>query len=76
MTQIIITEIKMVPVVSSCIMSIGTDGERLLVEFVRAGTYVYGHGSAKLFDQLLAARSKGKFVNSILKPAYDGVLFR
>lgn len=74
MTKIIIDESKMVSVDSSFITAIGTIGDNLLVRFDRVGTYVYGSGSAKLFNQMLTAPSKGKFVNFVLKPAYTGIL--
>lgn len=77
MTQIIIiNENDMTPVTSTCILAIGRKNGRLLVEFANAEIYVYGYGSANLFDQLLAAPSKGRFINCVLKPAYDGILIR
>lgn len=77
MTQIIIiNENDLIPVISTCILAIGRKNGRLLVEFASTGIYVYGYGSDKLFEQLLAAPSKGRFINYVLKPAYDGILIR
>lgn len=76
MTKIIINESNMVPVDSSCILAVGHIDDKLIVKFVRTGTYVYDSGSARLLDQLLAAPSKGKFLNAVLKPAYTGILIR
>lgn len=76
MTQILITEVDMTPVSSTCILAVGHKNGRLVVEFANRGTYVYGYGSDKLFDQFLAAPSKGRFINYVLKPAYDGILIR
>lgn len=56
-----------VPVSSTCIASIGFDGESVItVTFHRGGTYAYA-GSRDLFEMFKAARSKGQFFNQWLR---------
>ena len=57
---------------SSSIEMVGYDAEaqQLHVTFKKTGTYVYGGVPPHVWDQLMAAPSKGNFVNTIIKPSY------
>ncbi|GEK80667.1 KTSC domain-containing protein [Agrococcus baldri] len=63
---------RMQPVESSSIEAVGFEPTRneLTVRFVGGGTYVYGMVPRSVFDDLLAAESKGRFVNQRIKPRY------
>ena len=58
---------------SSSVDSIGYDPEtrRLYVRFVGGRGYVYYDVERSVFDALLGADSKGRFVNSEIKGVYD-----
>ena len=58
---------------SSSVDSIGYDPgtRRLYVRFVGGRGYVYYDVDRSVFDALSAADSKGRFVNSEIKGAYD-----
>ena len=58
---------------SSSVDSIGYDPgtRRLYVRFVGGRGYVYYDVDQAVFDALLGADSKGRFVNSEIKGAYD-----
>lgn len=59
---------------SSSIDAVGydPDSRRLFVRFLGSGhAYVYYDVSQSVFDGLLAADSKGRFLNSEIKGAFD-----
>jgi hypothetical protein len=60
---------------SSGIEMIGYDAEvqQLHITYKKSGTYVYASVSPSVWEQLLAAPSKGTFVNTFIKPAYQVV---
>jgi hypothetical protein len=45
-------------------------GEMLRIRFILGSTYDYWDVPAKVFDDLLAAESKGRFVNWKIKPYF------
>lgn len=57
-----------VPVSSSAIRAIGyrPADETIIVEFHKRGTYTYA-GSPQLFEEFLAAPSKGRFFNDVFQ---------
>lgn len=57
---------------SSSVEAAGYDlkRRRLRIRFVRGSTYDYEAVPAKVFKDLLAAESKGRFVNWSIKPHY------
>jgi len=57
-----------VPVVSSNVSAVGRDGEKLLVRFHGGATYVYPN-SGDLYQPMLSANSKGRFVWDRLRKA-------
>lgn len=61
---------RRVPVESSCIDSVGYDNEVLEVCFKNGGIYRYFEVPAKLYRQLLAAESKGRFFNAHIRDHY------
>lgn len=60
------------PVASSNVASIGYDepSQTLEVEFMSGAVYQYYNVSQALFDQLMQAGSKGKFLAYQIKNAY------
>ena len=63
----------MVRVESSSIDAVGYDSmtQRLIVRFLGSGnTYVYLGVNAATFDELLAAPSKGRYLNAHIKGAF------
>ena len=61
------------PVESSSIEAVGYDPKthRLYVRFLGSGNaYVYYDVAKRVFEDLLAADSKGRFLNSEIKGAY------
>lgn len=60
------------PVVSSNIASIGydRDSETLEVEFSNGSTYQYYNVPSALNEKLMAAASKGQFLNVYIKNGY------
>jgi hypothetical protein len=62
----------MVHVLSSSIEAVGYDPARreLTVRFAGGGTYAYEDVPRAVYDALLAAESKGRYVNGVLKPGY------
>ncbi|MBV9758669.1 MAG: KTSC domain-containing protein [Alphaproteobacteria bacterium] len=68
----------MYPVSSRAIRAIGYDrGRRLLfLEYVGSRTYAYIGVPPDVYARLLAAPSKGQFVNFHIKPYYDHRLVR
>ncbi|MCH1883335.1 KTSC domain-containing protein [Agrococcus sp. ARC_14] len=63
---------RMQPVESSSIEAVGFEPTRneLTVRFVGGASYIYGMVPRAVFDELLAAASKGRFVNQHIKPRY------
>lgn len=61
------------PVDSSAIAAVGYDAaaRELYVRFIDGETYIYEAVPERVFDDLLEAESKGRFVNLHVKPAYD-----
>ena len=57
---------RMVPVASSAISAIGYRDETIVVVFRRGGTYEYS-GSEELFEEFVAAPSKGQFFNQVFR---------
>ena len=57
----------MVPVASSCVESVGYDenDHELHVRFTSGSEYVYKDVPRIMFDSLLTAPSKGRFINGI-----------
>ena len=64
---------RLLPVESSSIDAVGydPDSHRLYVRFRSGRTYVYYDVVKRVFDDLLAADSKGRFLNAEIKGAYD-----
>lgn len=60
---------EMIKVNSSNVQAIGYDGQDLYVEY-NSGTYRYVGVSAKLFEDLKNAESKGKFMNQYIKDSF------
>jgi len=60
---------EMIKVNSSNVMAIGHDGQDLYVQYA-AGTYRYKGVSAKLFEDLKNAESKGRFMNQYIKDSF------
>jgi hypothetical protein len=57
---------------SSWIAAIGYDdgAQRVYVELIEGGTYVYEQVPHVIWHALQAADSKGRFVNAVLKPFF------
>ena len=64
---------RLLPVESSSIDAVGFDpaSKRLYVRFRSGYTYVYYEVAKSVFDDLLGADSKGRFLNQEIKGAYD-----
>lgn len=60
---------EMQPVSSSDIASIGYDNESaiLRIEYLKSGSYDYHGVPADIFDGLVSAASKGRYVNEFIK---------
>jgi hypothetical protein len=60
------------PVSSAGVVAVGYDDQAssLYVEFVGGDTYVYSLVPRSTFERLMAASSKGTFVNKVVKPRY------
>lgn len=65
-----IKEIKMVKVESSNIKEIGWDNDALYVKY-SSGVYRYNGVKKEIFEELLKAESKGRFMNEQIKGQYD-----
>lgn len=63
---------KLRPVDSSCVARVGYDpnSEEAYVEFHGSGLYAYRGVSPRIYEEFLAAGSKGTFVNEEIKPHY------
>lgn len=68
-----ITEHTMIEVESSQIHSIGYDpkSKMLVVNFKRGGIYQYSDVPQEVFDQFMAAPSKGKFLGAEIKGKFE-----
>jgi hypothetical protein len=64
--------LEMIPVVSSNVDAVGYDEGAcaLHIRFRDGDTYVYQNVPRDVFDELMAADSKGKYVSRIIRPAY------
>lgn len=64
------SSIPLTPVASSNVKAVGFDPDRqiIAVEFNSGGLYYYEGCDQKLYDDLLAAGSIGRFVHTFLKP--------
>ena len=65
---------RLMHVESSSIDSVGYDPvtQRLYVRFVESGAaYVYADVPESVFDQLLAAGSKGRYFNQMIRGAFS-----
>jgi hypothetical protein len=64
--------IEMISVASSNLESIGYDAGscELYVRYKTGETYLYQNVPQQVFDELMAADSKGSYMNRIIKPAY------
>lgn len=61
----------MTPVESSNLESVGHDGTNLFVRFKNGSIYVYLHVPESLYQELLAADSKGKYLGKHIKGAFQ-----
>lgn len=61
----------MTPVESSNLESVGHDGMNLFVRFKNGSIYVYFHVPKALYQELLAADSKGNFLSKHVKDAFQ-----
>lgn len=61
---------QLIPVNSSNVAKIGYDNTTLEVHFHSGSVYHYHNVSKALFNEFLLAKSKGKFLNSRIKPVY------
>jgi lysyl-tRNA synthetase class 2 len=61
---------QLTPVESRSIAAVGYDHDRseLFVRYVTGGTYAYSLVPARLYRELLASESKGRYVNTRIKP--------
>ena len=59
-----------IPVASSAISAVAYAAGELFVRYVDGDVYAYSIVSRPTFDALLAADSKGTFVNTEIKPRY------
>ena len=67
-----LNEIRMIPVNSSNIAAIGYSAvcRVLQVDFLTGRRYRYNNVPSQVFDGFLAASSKGRFLNSIIKSEF------
>jgi hypothetical protein len=63
------------PIDSSAIASVGYDPEKetLEVEFQSGNVYRYSGVPEEIYDDLLRARSKGRFFGTFIRGQYDSV---
>lgn len=57
-------------VVSSNVKRVGKDGDDIIVEYMKGTQYRY-KGAAKLWEDLEKAESKGRFIATKIKGAFD-----
>lgn len=62
---------SMNPVDSTNLESVGYDGTNLFVRFKNGSIYVYFHVPESLYQELLIAESKGKFLNKHVKRVFQ-----
>ena len=62
-------DIEMISVNSSNVVAIGYRKNKLYVDY-RRGSYVYNNVPKEVYDGLLKAESKGKYMNSEVKGKY------
>jgi hypothetical protein len=65
--------LSMQAVTSSWIAAIGYDGgaHAVCIELIDGGVYVYERVPGEIWQALMAADSKGRFVNAVLKPHFS-----
>lgn len=63
---------KKIQVVSSNVVAVGYENNDLYVDF-KSGSYVYKDVPREIYDALLVAESKGKFMWAYIKDRYDYV---
>lgn len=74
LTRVETPPVILVPVTSSNVLAVGyCEKPPMLVVQFKAGAYAYPRVPRVLFDALLQAPSKGKFINILIKPAYPVV---
>lgn len=61
---------KKIQVVSSNVVAIGYENNDLYVDF-KSGSYVYKDVPREIYDALLVAESKGKFMWAHIRDRYD-----
>lgn len=69
-------DIKMYPIASSNLESVGYRNGTLLVHFRSGGTYRYTNVPANVVKGLLTAPSAGKYYNAYIRDRYDGEPFQ
>lgn len=62
---------SMTPVESSNLESVGHDGTNLFVRFKNGSVYVYFHVPEALYQELLVADSKGKYLGKHIKGTFQ-----
>lgn len=62
---------KLNEVVSSNIKGVGYENGTLLVEYLGGSRYEYENVPEELFNEMLKADSKGKFVNASIKGKFN-----
>ena len=58
-------------VLSSNIRKIGHDGTNLIVEYMSGAQYRYKGVPKEVFNEMLSAESKGRFMNANIKGKYE-----
>jgi hypothetical protein len=63
---------EMVPVDSTNIVRVGYDdgSQELYIEFDSGRTYIYSDVASTTYEELMAADSKGSYLNREIKPNY------
>ena len=64
------TEVNLIKITSSNIEAVGYAEEFGLVIQYKSGIYIYPGATREVYDELLAAQSKGKYVASNIKGKY------
>lgn len=59
-----------VKVISSNVVAIGYENNRLFIDY-KSGSYVYENVPKEIYDGLLKADSKGKYMHQKVKGRYD-----
>lgn len=59
------------PVTSSNVEAVGWEADTLRVRYKNGGVYDYRGVPERIFQELLAAESAGKFINSRVKNVYS-----